>query len=173
MRTLTLVALGYSVLLRSFELALSKHNERRLLEEGARVVPNDGMGLIALVHTLWFVALIVEERRVGPSFSDAGLQIAFGALFVLAEATRFWCMLTLGLRWNARVIVLDGAPRIRKGPYRFLPHPNYVSAVVMLVALPLALGLVYTPALILVPKLWAVRRRIRIEDAALAEAESL
>ena len=172
MRTLTLAALVYSALMRGFELALSKYNEKRLLEEGARVVPNDGMGLIALVHGLWFVLLIVEERRVGPSFGNGALQIAFGSLFVLAEATRFWCISTLGPRWNARVIVLDGAPRVRSGPYRFLPHPNYVAAVVMLLALPLALGLVYTPALILLPKLWAVRRRVRIEDAALSEAES-
>ena len=172
MRTLALVALGYSLLMRGFELALSKHNEKRMLAEGARVVPNDGMGWIALAHGLWFVLLIVEERRIGPSFDNPALQIAFGSLFVLAEATRFWCISTLGPRWNARVIVLDGAPRIRRGPYRFLPHPNYVCAVVMLVALPLALGLVYTPALILLPKLWAVRRRIRIEDAALAEAEA-
>ena len=149
MRTLTLVALAYSALMRGFELALSKYNEKRLLERGARVVPNDGMGMIALVHGLWFVFLVVEERRIGPSFGHTGMQIAFGALFVLAEATRFWCIRTLGPRWNARVIVLDAAPRVRTGPYRFLPHPNYVSAVAMLIALPLALGLVYTPALIL------------------------
>lgn len=172
MRTLALIALGYGVLMRGFELALSKHNAKRLLEQGGRVVPNDGMGPIVLVHGLWFVFLVVEERRIGPSFAHTGLQVAFGALFVLAEATRFWCIRTLGPRWNARVIVIDAAPRVRTGPYRFLPHPNYVSASVMLVAMPLALGLVYTPALILLPKLWAVRRRIRIEDAALAEAEA-
>ncbi len=100
MRTLTLVALGYSLLMRGFELALSKHNEKRMLAEGARVVPNDGMGWIALAHGLWFVLLIVEERRIGPSFDNPALQIAFGSLFVLAEATRFWCISTLGPRWS-------------------------------------------------------------------------
>ncbi len=166
MRPVVLVALAYCGAMRVVELALSNRNAKRLPEARA-VVPN-GMWGIAAVHALWFVALAVEEIVVGPSYVLPGLKIAFFAGFALAEMVRFWCIVTLGKRWNVRVLVLDGVPRTQTGPYRFLRHPNYGAATAGLVALPLALGLVYTPILILPLKLLALRRRIRIENQALS-----
>jgi methyltransferase len=58
-------------------------------------------------------------------------------LVVLAQALRWWCIRTLGRRWNTRVIVLPGLPLASSGPYRWLPHPNYVAVVVEGFALPL------------------------------------
>ena len=40
-------------------------------------------------------------------------------------------------RWNTRIIVVPGLPLVRRGPYRLLPHPNYVAVVVEGLALPL------------------------------------
>ena len=50
---------------------------------------------------------------------------------------RWWCITTLGHRWNTRVIVVPGAPRVTGGPYRLLRHPNYVAVVIEGIALPL------------------------------------
>ena len=162
MRPIVLLALVYCGAMRVIELALSKRNAKRIPD--ARAVVPDGMWGIATVHALWFVALTLEEILVGPTHA---MPIFFVA-FALAELGRFWCIATLGDRWNVRVLVLDGMPRIRSGPYRFLKHPNYAAAVAGLIALPLALGLVYTPLLILPLKLLALRRRIRIENQALS-----
>lgn len=43
--------------------------------------------------------------------------------------------------------MLPGAPPIRRGPYRFLRHPNYVAVVLELAALPLMFGATYTAAI--------------------------
>ena len=161
MRPVVLLALAYCGAMRVVELALSVRNARRVPE--ARAVVPDGMRGIAAVHALWFVALALEEILVGPTHA----MPVFFVVFALAEFGRFWCIVTLGERWNVRVLVVEGAPPIRSGPYRFLRHPNYWAAAAGLVALPLALGLVYTPLLVLPLKLLALRRRIRIEDSAL------
>ena len=58
-------------------------------------------------------------------------------LVVLAQALRWWCIRTLGVRWNTRVIVVPGLPLVTGGPYRWLRHPNYVAVVVEGIALPL------------------------------------
>ena len=56
---------------------------------------------------------------------------------LLTQALRWWCIATLGRRWNTRVIVVPGLPPVTGGPYRFLTHPNYVAVVVEGIALPL------------------------------------
>jgi methyltransferase len=54
-----------------------------------------------------------------------------------AQALRWWCIQTLGTRWNTRIVVVDGLALITNGPYRWLQHPNYVAVVVEGAALPL------------------------------------
>jgi len=57
--------------------------------------------------------------------------------FVLAEALRYWAIATLGQRWNTRILVIDGLPAIRSGPYRFVAHPNYLAVALELVCIPM------------------------------------
>ncbi len=42
---------------------------------------------------------------------------------------------------QTRIVVLDGAPPVRTGPYRFTNHPNYLAVAVEIAALPLAFGM--------------------------------
>ena len=56
---------------------------------------------------------------------------------VAAQALRWWCIATLGTRWNTRVIVVPGVALVPRGPYRWLSHPNYVAVAVEGLALPL------------------------------------
>jgi methyltransferase len=58
-------------------------------------------------------------------------------LVLASQALRWWCITTLGPRWNTRVIVVPGLPLVARGPYRRLHHPNYVAVVVEGFALPL------------------------------------
>jgi methyltransferase len=62
------------------------------------------------------------------------------ALFLAAQALRYWCIVTLGRRWTTRIIVLPGVPRVACGPYRYLRHPNYLAVTVELVCGPLVFG---------------------------------
>ena len=50
---------------------------------------------------------------------------------------RWWCINTLGQRWNTRVILVPNLPRITDGPYKYLSHPNYVIVALEGLALPL------------------------------------
>jgi methyltransferase len=95
-------------------------------------------------------------------------------LVLASQALRWWCIATLGPRWNTRVIVVPGLALVASGPYRWLRHPNYVAVVVEGFALPLvhtawitALAFTVLNAVLL----FAVR--IPAENRALATATSL
>ena len=54
---------------------------------------------------------------------------------------RVWVAHRCGTRWTTRIIVLPDAPLVRRGPYRFVNHPNYVVVVGEIAVLPLVFGL--------------------------------
>ena len=90
------------------------------------------------------------------------------ALVVASQALRWWCIATLGPRWNTRVIVVPGMAPVTSGPYRFLRHPNYVAVVVEGIALPLVHAAWITALVFTVLNAALLVVRIRVEDAALA-----
>jgi methyltransferase len=63
---------------------------------------------------------------------------------IAGQALRYWAVLTLGERWNTRIIVIPEAPPIADGPYRYLRHPNYLAVVLELACIPLIRGLWFT-----------------------------
>jgi methyltransferase len=88
-------------------------------------------------------------------------------LVVASQALRWWCIATLGRRWNTRVIVVPGLAPVTGGPYRFLPHPNYVAVVVEGVALPMVHAAWITAVGFTVLNAVLLTVRIRAENAAL------
>ena len=170
MRGIFWIPLAYCLLMRMAELAISRRNESAALREGGqRVRPDATAGLVA-VHTLWFVGLILEELLLGPRAWPSWVLPVAGGLALAAEALRLTCMLTLGKYWNVAVVIRPGAELVRHGPYRYLKHPNYVAAVLLLVAMPLALGLPWVVLIVLPLKLLALQARLRVENAALGQA---
>ncbi len=94
-------------------------------------------------------------------------------LVVASQALRWWCIATLGPRWNTRVIVVPGLPLVARGPYRWLHHPNYVAVVVEGFALPLVhsawiTALVFT----VLNAVLLLAFRIPCENRALATSEA-
>ncbi len=167
MRVVFWLPFAYCIVSRVAELFLSRRNEARAIAAGGFHVKPDGTRLLLAVHILWFVGLVVEECTVGSQGWPVGALVAFGALAAASELARIVCLGVLGERWTVGVVVWPGLPLVRTGPYRFLDHPNYLTAAAVLVALPLALGLPWVAATIVPLKFWAVRRRIAIEDRAL------
>lgn len=167
MRAVFWVPVAYCIASRVAELFLSRRNEARAAAAGAVHVQPDGTRPLLAVHVLWFVGLFVEEWTAGPRPWPGRVLLAFGCLAAVAEILRIVCLWVLGDRWTVGVVVWPGLPLVRTGPYRFLDHPNYLTAAAVLVALPLALGLPWVAAGVVPLKFWAVRRRIAIEDRAL------
>lgn len=150
-------------------MATAARNTRRLQASGARLVRDDGYGLLVATHSLFFAAA-VAEALVSP-WAGVGWWTQVGlALLVVGEGLRGWAMLALGGRWTTRVVILPQAPLVAKGPYRWLRHPIYVGVTLMLAGFPLAFGLWGTLALAGTLNGVALLRRIRREDRALASA---
>ena len=99
--------------------------------------------------------------------SDREVRRWLGA-FAGLQALRLWIIHSLGPFWTTRVITLPGAPLVRRGPYRFLRHPNYVVVVAEIAVLPLVFGAWRIAAVFSVLNLALLAWRIRIEQRALA-----
>jgi len=91
-------------------------------------------------------------------------------LVAASQGLRWWCIATLGPRWNTRVIVIPDVPLVDRGPYRLLRHPNYVAVVVEGAALPLVHGAWVTAAVFTLLDAAVLRVRLRDEVAALEAA---
>jgi len=132
--TLNLVILALVTLERLAELRLAKRNTARLLAQGAREHAAGHYPLIVALHLLWLASL----WWLAPRQAIDGFWLG---LFVLIEIARIWVLTSLGPRWTTRIIVLPGAPLVRRGPYRFVNHPNYAVVIAEIALLPLVFGL--------------------------------
>lgn len=161
--------LGYAVLAalalhRLLELPFARANARRLEAAGAVAVPRDGLLALVAVHVA-VVAGATLERLAGARMPGVAGAVALAAL-VPVEALRVATLATLGRRWTVRVVVVPGEAPVRRGPYRFLRHPNYVVVLLELLLVPFAVGAWRTAAAALLPTLAALRHRVRREEAA-------
>jgi methyltransferase len=92
------------------------------------------------------------------------------AVVAAAQGLRWWCVATLGPRWNTRVIVVPGLPLVARGPYRWLRHPNYWAVTAEGLALPLVHGAWITAVVFTLLDAALLTVRIRCEEAALRSA---
>ena len=158
--TLNLLILALVTLQRLGELWLANRNTRRLLSQGAREHAPGHYPLIVAVHALWLATLWWFGL-------DRPLDIFWLAMFVIVEIARIWVLASLGPRWTTRIIVLPEAPLVRRGPYRFVNHPNYLVVIAEIVVLPLVFGLWPVALLFSALNVAALAIRIRAENAAL------
>ena len=153
------------------ELVVSQRNAAWSQEQGG---VESGFGHyppMVVLHTGLLVGALVEAHLRAP---DVPSPLAWSMLLavVASQALRWWCIQTLGRQWNTRVIVVPGLAPVRRGPYAFLPHPNYVAVVVEGVALPLVHACWVTAAVFTVLNAVLLTVRIRVENTALAGLEA-
>ena len=155
-----LVILALVTLQRLGELWLSRRNTRRLLAQGAREHGRGHYPLIVVLHATWLAVL----WWLAPGRAIDGFWLA---MFVLIEIARIWVLASLGPRWTTRIIVLPGAPLVRRGPYRLFDHPNYVVVVAEIAVLPLVFGLWQVALVFTLLNAAVLTIRIREENRAL------
>ena len=154
------------------ELVVSKSNAAWSLEQpGAFETGRGHYPVMVVLHSGLLVGMLVEAWVVRPDVAPA-LAATMLVLVVASQALRWWCIATLGRRWNTRVIVVPGLPLVRSGPYRFLSHPNYVAVVVEGFALPLVHAAWVTALLFTVANAVLLSVRLRVENSALATVTS-
>lgn len=151
------------------ELVVARRNERWAQERGGVEHGAGHYPVMVALHT-GLLAAIPLEAVLRDRQPPRAWPVLLGACFA-AQGLRWWCISTLGPRWNTRVIVLPGAPPVVAGPYRLLDHPNYVAVVVEGLALPLLAGASRTAAAFSVANALLLRHRIRVEDEALGRRD--
>lgn len=150
-------------------LHLSRRHARLLLSRGGREFSPETFPRLVALHTLFLLVLLVESHPWHLSVSP--WKGALLALFILLQGLRYWCIASLGVCWNTRIILVPGGAARRVGPYRFHPHPhphpNYLVVTLEFALLPLLMAAPYTFALFFPANLLILRQRIRLEEEAL------
>ncbi|BBZ31862.1 isoprenylcysteine carboxyl methyltransferase family protein [Mycolicibacterium confluentis] len=153
------------------ELVVSKRNARWAFERGATEFGRRHYPVMVVLHTSLLVGCVLEVWLADRPFLP-WLGWPMLALVLAAQVLRWWCIATLGPRWNTLVIVLPGEPLVRRGPYRWIHHPNYVAVVVEGIALPLVHTAWVTALCFTVANAVLLAVRIRVENAALGYTDA-
>lgn len=161
------VLLGLVVLERLAELVLSKRHTAWALARGGVEYGRGHYPPMVMLHSALLVACLAEAYFAHREFLP-WLGLPMLGVVALAQGLRWWCIATLGPQWNTRVLVVPGLPLVRRGPYSWFRHPNYVAVVAEGVALPLVHTSWVTAAVFTVLNAWLLTVRIGTEDAALA-----
>jgi methyltransferase len=164
---LLVLAVAFVAAQRLFELVLARRNERRTRARGAVERGQRHYLSIVALHTLWLISTLVEGLLRGPEL-PAFWPVPL-ALFLLVQPLRYWAIFSLGERWNTKILVLPGKQPVRRGPYRYLDHPNYVVVVVEILAFPLIFGAWITALACTGLNAVVLSIRIREENRALSE----
>jgi methyltransferase len=149
------------------ELVVSKRNWAWSRERGGSELGAGHYPAMVVLHVGLLVGCLVEPLVADRPFIPA-LGWPMLVVVLAAQGLRWCCITTLGRQWNTRVIVVAGAPRVTGGPYRWIPHPNYVAVVAEGIALPLVQSAWLTALVFTVLNAALLRTRVSIENSALA-----
>ena len=152
---------------RLVELRISERHRRLLLTEGGVEVGAQHYPLIVALHAAWLGAIIIRAP-VYESISWFPL-----GLFVCLQPIRIWILLSLGKYWTTRVITVPNAPLIKRGPYRYFSHPNYILVAAEIALLPLAFGEEGVALIFSVLNAVLMIMRLSVETPALSAREDL
>ena len=155
------MVLAMVTLQRLGELWLAERNTRRLLAQGAHEVGRGHYPFMVAIHAGWLMALWL----LGPG---PPIHLVPLAIYILLQFARVWVIVSLGERWTTRIIVLPNAALVRRGPYRWLDHPNYLIVAAEIAVLPLVFDLPVVAAFFSVLNAIVLWARIREENRALA-----
>ncbi len=153
----------------SFAFEFNQWQQRR--EEAKKA---DGASLaLLLTCTLAGVILLVVAPKIAPAAAIRPAPIAFAAglaIFLAGFGMRRWSEMTLGRYFTFTVMTSTDQPVIMSGPYRFVRHPGYTGALLVVIGAGAVsgnwVGLAGWTLLVLLPLLY----RIHVEESALLGA---
>ena len=154
---------------RVVELAIAKRHERKLKAIGAVEIDRGGYVFIVCMHIAFFVSLVLEKMILNTALSQ--LWIFLGAIFCIAQGLRYWAIASLGIYWNTKILIAPQHPLLKKGPYKFFRHPNYIAVIAELAVVPLVFSCYVTSIVFTTLNAVVIRRRICIEMKALEDAK--
>lgn len=147
---------------RLLELGHARANTNRLLARGAMEIGAGHYPLFIALHGGWLLSLALTV----PWAAEAHMVPLIG--LGLLMAARVWVIASLGPFWTTRIITLPGAPLVRRGPYRWVRHPNYWVVCGEVALLPLAFDAIGIAIVFSALNGALLAYRIAIEDQVLA-----
>ena len=161
-----LATFAYVIVQRLAELVYANANTRRLLAEGGREFGQKHYPLFIVLHGGWLIAIALFAQPA------AAPNLVLLIAFIASQALRFWTLASIGRWWTTRIISAAHFPRVKKGPYRFVPHPNYMVVVIEIALLPLLLGAPFVALAFSGANAMLLAWRIRVEAQVLKERGS-
>ena len=156
--------ISFVILLRIGELLLSRRNERWLLQHGAVEYGNKHYPFIVTLHVLFIISLIFEYSIQ----QTASYSLFFIVLYFVLIAFKVRVILSLGKFWNTKIYHIPNVPLLKKGPYKYSKHPNYLIVIAEIAVIPLAFHLYYTAIIFTLLNSIILFVRIREENKALS-----
>ncbi|WP_188453903.1 isoprenylcysteine carboxyl methyltransferase family protein [Virgibacillus oceani] len=168
MTTWMWILLGVIICQRLVELIIAKRNEQWMKDRGGIEKGEKHYKWFVILHIMFFLSIVFEVQT--QTDSDRQLNYFLFSIFLAAQLGRVWCIQTLGKFWNTKIIVLPGVSIIKKGPYKYIKHPNYLIVLVELFVIPLIYGAYITAVLFPLLHLGLLRIRVPREEKALTKA---
>ena len=160
-----IIFITFFILQRISELIIAKRNEKWLLRQGAVEYGRDHYPFIVALHTLFIISIIAEYLLRG----RPPISWVFLVLFLLVLSFKFWALSSLGKYWNTKIYRVPGVSPVKKGPYKFLKHPNYMEVVCEIAIIPLVFHLYYTSVIFTILNAVMLTVRIQAENKVWAD----
>ncbi len=151
---------------RIVELVISKRNLDWSFRQGGIEFGRGHYKYMVVLHVFLLASSVIEVWVVRPTIIPILNWIAL-SLALASQALRWWCIATLGKRWNTLVVIIPSFPAIKTGPYKWLKHPNYLAVVIEGFALPMVGSAWITATTFTFLNVFVLRARLKSENAAL------
>jgi methyltransferase len=152
--------------LRLLELRVSRNHQQQMIARGAKKISDPKFRWMVLVHTAVLLGAALEVVFLKRSLI-AWLAAPMLALFLAANAVRWWVIRTMGQHWNVQVVDSTQLGVVTSGPFRFVRHPNYAAVFVEMLALPLIHTAWITAAAGAVAHVGVLAQRLSAEERVL------
>ncbi len=161
--TLVTWVLIYIIVQRLTELIYANRNTKCLLAEGGEEFGADHYQYFIFLHSAWLgiILLMVDPLHA--------IHPAMLGLFIGTQLLRIWTLASIGRWWTTRIISAPHFDRVKRGPYRFLSHPNYTVVVLEIAIVPLMLGLPAVALIFSILNAILLRHRIGVENRVLKQ----
>ena len=155
------------LLQRVLELIAANKNEKWMKKHGAIEFGREHYGLMVAMHVAFLSSLILEVYFFKQDLHP--LWPFFLTLFIGLQGMRFWVIRTLGKYWNTKILVIPRGKLVKKGPYKWIKHPNYLIVTLELFTIPFIFQAYLTLVLFFVLNQIILSIRIPLEEQVLME----
>ena len=158
-----LIVLAFFYMERLFEIWLSQRHEKKILALGGLEVGQSHYPYMVVLHICFLIACPFEVFMLNRSFHFS-MAMPMGVLLGISMILRYWTIITLGIHWNTKILLLPGKNVVSTGPFRFIRHPNYLAVVIEIFALPLLHGAWVSAVIFSILNFFMLKTRISVEE---------